>query len=80
MTVVYSHTLDCSIDNISISIAIFNTQQEENPKPPAVDQLFMQELMEKITENNNNLPPPIFTKKCCEYYKKLDKVNCNWEI
>ncbi|KAI7884473.1 malonyl-CoA decarboxylase-domain-containing protein [Mucor mucedo] len=34
---------------------------------------FMQELVEKVTENNNNLPPPAFTAKCCDYFKQLDK-------
>lgn len=38
------------------------------------DRLFMQELLEKITENNNNLPPPLFTEKCCDFFKQLDKV------
>ncbi|KAL7319896.1 hypothetical protein PS15m_002979 [Mucor circinelloides] len=37
------------------------------------NRLYIQELLEKITEKTNNLPPPIFTEKCCELYKQLDK-------
>lgn len=39
------------------------------------NRLYIQELLEKITEKTNNLPPPIFTEKCCELYKQLDKVH-----
>lgn len=39
------------------------------------NRLYIQEVLEKITEKTNNLPPPIFTEKCCELYKQLDKVH-----
>ncbi|GAA5800900.1 hypothetical protein HPULCUR_006339 [Helicostylum pulchrum] len=50
---------------------IFNTKETVSVVPE--DRLFMQELLEKITENNNSLPPPLFTEKCCDFFKQLDK-------
>ncbi|KAI9256028.1 malonyl-CoA decarboxylase-domain-containing protein [Helicostylum pulchrum] len=50
---------------------VFNTKETVSVVPE--DRLFMQELLEKITENNNSLPPPLFTEKCCDFFKQLDK-------
>ncbi|KAI8997237.1 malonyl-CoA decarboxylase-domain-containing protein [Pilobolus umbonatus] len=35
--------------------------------------LYIQGLLETITQDNQSLPPPALTQKCCEFYSQLDK-------
>ncbi|KAI8644056.1 malonyl-CoA decarboxylase-domain-containing protein [Parasitella parasitica] len=52
---------------------VFNTNSDRQSEKTC-NRLFVQELLQRITEDTNSLPPPLFTEKCCKFYKQLDRA------